>query len=251
MRLLEMNHIKKSFDGQEVLKDISIHVDEGEVLSIIGPSGSGKSTMLRCATMLETIDDGEIIYLGDAAAVSRDGHAVYAKAADLKKIHNYYGLVFQNFNLFPHYSVLKNITDAPMRVQKRGKAEVYAEARELLRKMGLEDRENAYPYQLSGGQQQRVSIARALAMRPKILFFDEPTSALDPELTGEILKIIKDLAAEKMTMVIVTHEMNFAKNVSDYVVFMDKGIIVEEGKPEDVFNSENPRMKEFLGKFEE
>lgn len=250
MRLLEMNHIKKSFDGQEVLKDISIHVDEGEVLSIIGPSGSGKSTMLRCATMLETIDDGEIIYLGDAAAVSRDGHAVYAKAADLKKIHNYYGLVFQNFNLFPHYSVLKNITDAPMRVQKRGKAEVYAEARELLRKMGLEDRENAYPYQLSGGQQQRVSIARALAMKPKILFFDEPTSALDPELTGEILKIIKDLAAEKMTMVIVTHEMNFAKNVSDYVVFMDKGIIVEEGKPEDVFNSENPRMKEFLGKFE-
>ena len=157
MRLLEMNHIKKSFDGQEVLKDISIHVDEGEVLSIIGPSGSGKSTMLRCATMLETIDDGEIIYLGDAAAVSRDGHAVYAKAADLKKIHNYYGLVFQNFNLFPHYSVLKNITDAPMRVQKRGKAEVYAEARELLRKMGLEDREKAYPYQLSGGQQQRVS----------------------------------------------------------------------------------------------
>ena len=187
MRLLEMNHIKKSFDGQEVLKDISIHVDEGEVLSIIGPSGSGKSTMLRCATMLETIDDGEIIYLGDAAAVSRDGHAVYAKAADLKKIHNYYGLVFQNFNLFPHYSVLKNITDAPMRVQKRGKAEIYAEARELLRKMGLEDREKAYPYQLSGGQQQRVSIARALAMKPKILFFDEPTSALDPELTGEIL----------------------------------------------------------------
>ena len=251
MCLLEMNHIKKSFDGQEVLKDISIHVDEGEVLSIIGPSGSGKSTMLRCATMLETIDDGEIIYLGDAAAVSRDGHAVYAKAADLKKIHNYYGLVFQNFNLFPHYSVLKNITDAPMRVQKRGKAEIYAEARELLRKMGLEDREKAYPYQLSGGQQQRVSIARALAMKPKILFFDEPTSALDPELTGEILKIIKDLAAEKMTMVIVTHEMNFAKNVSDYVVFMDKGIIVEEGKPEDVFNSKNPRMKEFLGKFEE
>ena len=251
MRLLEMNHIKKSFDGQEVLKDISIHVDEGEVLSIIGPSGSGKSTMLRCATMLETIDDGEIIYLGDAAAVSRDGHAVYAKAADLKKIHNYYGLVFQNFNLFPHYSVLKNITDAPMRVQKRGKAEIYAEARELLRKMGLEDREKAYPYQLSGGQQQRVSIARALAMKQKILFFDEPTSALDPELTGEILKIIKDLAAEKMTMVIVTHEMNFAKNVSDYVVFMDKGIIVEEGKPEDVFNSKNPRMKEFLGKFEE
>ncbi len=250
MRLLEMNHIKKSFDGQEVLKDISIHVDEGEVLSIIGPSGSGKSTMLRCATMLETIDDGEIIYLGDKAAFSKDGHAVYAKVADLKKIHSYYGLVFQNFNLFPHYSVIKNITDAPLMVQKRNKSEVYAEARELLKKMGLEDKENAYPYQLSGGQQQRVSIARALAMKPKILFFDEPTSALDPELTGEILKIIKNLAAEKMTMVIVTHEMNFAKNVSDHVVFMDKGVIVEEGKPEDVFNSENPRMKEFLGKFE-
>ena len=250
MRLLEMNHIKKSFDGQEVLKDISIHVDEGEVLSIIGPSGSGKSTMLRCATMLETIDDGEIIYLGDKAAFSKDGYAVYAKSADLKKIHSYYGLVFQNFNLFPHYSVIKNITDAPLRVQKRNKSEVYAEARELLKKMGLEDKENAYPYQLSGGQQQRVSIARALAMKPKILFFDEPTSALDPELTGEILKIIKNLAAEKMTMVIVTHEMNFAKNVSDYVVFMDNGVIVEEGKPEDVFNSENPRMKEFLGKFE-
>ena len=250
MRLLEMNHIKKSFDGQEVLKDISIHVDEGEVLSIIGPSGSGKSTMLRCATMLETIDDGEIIYLGDKAAFSKEGHAVYAKAADLKKIHSYYGLVFQNFNLFPHYSVIKNITDAPLRVQKRNKSEVYAEAREILKKMGLEDKENAYPYQLSGGQQQRVSVARALAMKPKILFFDEPTSALDPELTGEILKIIKNLAAEKMTMVIVTHEMNFAKNVSDYVVFMDKGVIVEEGKPEDVFNSENPRMKEFLGKFE-
>ena len=250
MRLLEMNHIKKSFDGQEVLKDISIHVDEGEVLSIIGTSGSGKSTMLRCATMLETIDDGEMIYLGDKAAFSKDGHAVYAKAADLKKIHSYYGLVFQNFNLFPHYSVIKNITDAPLRVQKRNKSEVYAEARELLKKMGLEDKENAYPYQLSGGQQQRVSIARALAMKPKILFFDEPTSALDPELTGEILKIIKNLAAEKMTMVIVTHEMNFAKNVSDCVVFMDKGVIVEEGKPEDVFNSENPRMKEFLGKFE-
>lgn len=199
MRLLEMNHIKKSFDGQEVLKDISIHVDEGEVLSIIGPSGSGKSTMLRCATMLETIDDGEIIYLWDKAAFSKDGHAVYAKTADLKKIHSYYGLVFQNFNLFPHYSVIKNITDAPLRVQKRNKSEVYAEARELLKKMGLEDKENAYPYQLSGGQQQRVSIARALAMKPKILFFDEPTSALDPELTGEILKIIKNLAADGAT----------------------------------------------------
>ena len=250
MSLLEMNHIKKSFGNLEVLKDISLTVNEGQVLSIIGPSGSGKSTLLRCATMLEKIDDGDIVYLGEAAAKSENGKAVYAKMADLKRIHSYYGLVFQNFNLFPHYSVIKNITDAPLRVQKRNKEEVYEEAKELLRKMGLEDKANAYPYQLSGGQQQRVSIARALAMKPKILFFDEPTSALDPELTGEILKIIKNLAAEKMTMVIVTHEMNFAKNVSDYVIFMDKGVIVEEGAPEKVFNSDNQRMKEFLGKFE-
>ena len=248
MNLLEMNHIKKSFDGLEVLKDISLTVSEGQVLSIIGPSGSGKSTLLRCATMLEKIDDGDIIYLGETAAQSENGRGAYAKAADLKRIHGYYGLVFQNFNLFPHYSVIKNITDAPLKVQHRDKEEVFAEAKELLRKMGLEDKANAYPHQLSGGQQQRVSIARALAMKPKILFFDEPTSALDPELTGEILKIIKNLAAEKMTMVIVTHEMSFARNVSDYVIFMEKGIIVEEGHPEAVFNSENQRMKEFLGK---
>ena len=249
MNLLEMNHIKKSFDGLEVLKDISLTVNEGQVLSIIGPSGSGKSTLLRCATMLEKVDDGDIIYMGEAAAKSEGGRAIYAKASDLKRIHSYYGLVFQNFNLFPHYSVIKNITDAPLKVQHRNKKEVFEEAKELLRKMGLSDKANAYPHQLSGGQQQRVSIARALAMTPKILFFDEPTSALDPELTGEILKIIKNLAAEKMTMVIVTHEMNFARNVSDYVIFMDKGVIVEEGSPETVFNSQNQRMKEFLGKF--
>lgn len=249
MNLLEMNHIKKSFDGLEVLKDISLTVNEGQVLSIIGPSGSGKSTLLRCATMLEKVDDGDIIYMGEAAAKSEGGRAIYAKASDLKRIHSYYGLVFQNFNLFPHYSVIKNITDAPLKVQHRNKKEVFEEAKELLRKMGLSDKANAYPHQLSGGQQQRVSIARALAMNPKILFFDEPTSALDPELTGEILKIIKNLAAEKMTMVIVTHEMKFARNVSDYVIFMDKGVIVEEGSPETVFNSQNQRMKEFLGKF--
>ena len=251
MNLLEMNHIKKEFGDLEVLKDISLTVNEGEVLSIIGPSGSGKSTLLRCATMLETIDDGEIIYLGEKAAVSKNGKAEYAKASELKRIHGYFGLVFQNFNLFPHYSVIQNITDAPLRVQKRNKDEVFREAKELLRKMELSDKAEVYPHQLSGGQQQRVSIARALAMKPKILFFDEPTSALDPELTGEILKIIKDLAAEKMTMVIVTHEMNFAKNVSDYVIFMDKGVIAEEGTPEEVFNSDNQRMKEFLGKFAE
>ena len=227
MSLLEIKNVKKNFGGVEVLKDISLKVDKGEVLGIIGPSGSGKSTLLRCATGLETPDDGEINYDGT------------------------FGLVFQNFNLFPHYSVMKNITDAPLRVQKRKKEEVYKEARELLAKMGLSDKENAYPYQLSGGQQQRVSIARALAMNPDILFFDEPTSALDPELTGEILKVIKDLAAEHMTMVIVTHEMNFAKNVSDHVIFMDNGYIAVEGTPEEVFGSSNERMKDLLGKFRE
>ena len=225
MKLFEMKHIKKSFDGLEVLKDISLDVEEGEVLSIIGPSGSGKSTILRCATGLETPDIGEIIKNGDV------------------------GLVFQQFNLFPHFSVLKNIVDAPLKVQKRKKDEVYAQARSLLKKMGLADKEKAYPFQLSGGQQQRVSIARALCMNPKILFFDEPTSALDPELTGEILKVIKDLAQEHITMVIVTHEMNFARDISDRIIFMDKGVIAVEGTPQEVFSSENGRMKEFLGKF--
>jgi polar amino acid transport system ATP-binding protein len=225
MSLLEIKHVKKSFGDVEVLKDISLTVEKGEVLGIIGPSGSGKSTLLRCATGLEKQDVGEILYDGT------------------------FGLVFQNFNLFPHFSVMKNITDAPIRVQKRGKDEVYKEARELLKKMGLQDKENAYPFQLSGGQQQRVSIARALAMKPDILFFDEPTSALDPELTGEILKVIKDLAAEHMTMVIVTHEMNFARNVSDQIIFMDGGVIAVQGTPEEVFSSEHARMKEFLGKF--
>ena len=227
MSLLEINHMKKSFGEVEVLKDISMKVEEGEVFGIIGPSGSGKSTLLRCATGLETPDSGEIHYNGT------------------------FGLVFQNFNLFPHFSVLKNIVDAPLRVQKRNKEEVYKEARELLKKMGLADKENAYLFQLSGGQQQRVSIARALAMKPDILFFDEPTSALDPELTGEILKVIKDLAAEHMTMVIVTHEMNFAKNVSNHIIFMDGGVIALQGTPEEVFGSDNERMKEFLGKFAE
>ncbi len=222
--LFEMKHIKKSFDGLEVLKDISLEVKAGEVLGIIGPSGSGKSTLLRCATGLETPDAGEIIKNGDV------------------------GLVFQNFNLFPHFSVWKNITDAPIKVQKRNKKEVYAQARTLLEKMGLSDKADAYPYQLSGGQQQRVSIARALCMNPKILFFDEPTSALDPELTGEILKVIRNLAAEHVTMVIVTHEMSFARKISDQVIFMDKGVIAVSGTPEEVFSSDNVRMQEFLGK---
>ncbi len=249
MSVLEMNHIKKSFDGNEILKDISFKVDEGDVISIIGPSGSGKSTLLRCATFLETIDDGELSYLGEQVVGSQDGKAVYCEKAKIKKAMECFGLVFQNFNLFPHYSVLKNIIDAPIRVQKRKKEEVISEARELLKKMGLEGREDAYPCQLSGGQQQRVSIARALALKPKILFFDEPTSALDPELTIEILKVIKELAKEKMTMVIVTHEMDFAKNVSSKMIFMDKGLIVEETTPEEMFNSTNKRTMEFLGKY--
>ena len=249
MKLLEMNHIKKEFDGLGVLKDISLSVEEGEIVSIIGPSGSGKSTMLRCATMLEEIDGGEILYMGKKAAWVENGKVMHPDKKEMKEIRSCFGLVFQNFNLFPHYSVLKNITDAPIHVQKRNKDEVYKEAMELLKKMGLEDKADAYPYQLSGGQQQRVSIARALCMNPKILFFDEPTSALDPQLTGEILKVIKDLAAEHMTMVIVTHEMNFARNVADHIVFMENGVIVKEGAPEELFTSDNQRIKEFLGKF--
>lgn len=249
MKLLEMNHIKKSFDDLGVLRDISISVSEGEIVSIIGPSGSGKSTLLRCATMLETIDDGEIIYLGKKASWTENGKAVFPKKQELKEIQSYFGLVFQNFNLFPHMSVMENITDAPIHVQKRDKEEVFQEARELLAKMGLSDKENAYPCQLSGGQCQRVAIARALALNPKILFFDEPTSALDPELTGEVLKVIKSLADLDITMVIVTHEMQFARDISDRIIFMDGGVIVEQGSPEYVFGSNNARMKEFLGRF--
>ena len=248
MNLLELNHVEKSFENLSVLKDISISIGEGEIVSIIGPSGSGKSTLLRCATMLETIDDGEIIYLGDKAAFSKDGHAVYAKAADLKKIHSYYGLVFQNFNLFPHYTVMKNIIDAPVCVDDVSKEEAKERAWKLLKQLGLSDKADAYPYQLSGGQQQRVSIARALALQPKVLFFDEPTSALDPELTGEVLRVIRQLADEHMTMVIVTHEMQFAKELSDRVIFMEKGLVCQEGTPEEVFGNPNARVKEFIGR---
>ena len=225
MSLLEVKNLKKSFDDNVVLKDISLNVEKGEVLCIIGPSGSGKSTLLRCITKLDHEDSGEINFDGA------------------------FGLVFQDFNLFPHHNVLKNITNAPIKVQKRDKNEVLKTARDLLKKMGLEDKEDAYPHELSGGQQQRVSIARALAMNPDILFFDEPTSALDPELTSEILVVIRNLAAENMTMVIVTHEMTFARNVADKIIFMDDGYIIEEGTPEEVFSSDNERMKEFLGKF--
>ncbi|MGN0597274.1 MAG: amino acid ABC transporter ATP-binding protein [Ruminiclostridium sp.] len=249
MKVLEIRNAKKSFDGFEVLKDISLSVEKGEVVGIIGPSGSGKSTLLRCATMLERLDGGDLVYMSEYAAKNTNGASVYAPSAKLRQMYSYFGLVFQNFNLFPHYSVLKNIMDAPISVQKRDKAEVEKEARELLRKMGLSDKADAYPYQLSGGQQQRVSIARALALNPQVLFFDEPTSALDPELTGDILKVIRELAEEHMTMVIVTHEIDFARNVADRVIFMANGVVIEEGRPEDVIdNPSNERTKAFLSK---
>ena len=250
--ILEMNNIRKSFGRLNVLRDISMSVDAGEVVSVIGPSGSGKSTLLRCATFLETVDSGSIRYMGTSAVMTDEyGNANYVSHAELRRIKQYYGLVFQQFNLFPHRTVLKNVTDAPIHVQKRDREEVRETAAELLRKMGLADKADAYPCQLSGGQQQRVAIARALAMKPEILFFDEPTSALDPELTGEVLKVIKQLAEEDMTMVIVTHEMPFARAVSDRVIFMDGGVIVEQGAPENVFGSpQQERTKQFLRGYE-
>lgn len=254
MKLFEMNHVQKSFNNGtlHVLKDISICVNEGEVVSIIGPSGSGKSTLLRCATLLETMDGGDLIYLDDYAAKNDENNrSVYADKAQLKKVRSHFGLVFQSFNLFPHYSVLKNLTDAQIQVLGRSKEDAEKRGMELLGKMGLSDKADAYPCQLSGGQQQRVAIARALAMDPTILFFDEPTSALDPELTGEVLKVIKQLAEEKMTMVIVTHEMAFARAVSDRVIFMDGGVIVEQGEPEKVLgNPSEERTKQFLRNYQ-
>lgn len=249
-KILEMNHVQKSFNDNtlHVLKDISMSVSEGEVVSIIGPSGSGKSTLLRCATLLTEMDGGELLYDGEYAAKNDpNGRSVYSGKAELKKIRSIFGLVFQSFNLFPHYSVLKNLMDPQICVLGRIKEDAQAKAMELLGKMNLSDKADAYPCQLSGGQQQRVAIARALAMDPQILFFDEPTSALDPELTGEVLKVIKKLAEEHMTMVIVTHEMAFARAVSDRVIFMDGGVIVEQGDPEDVFGAPKmERTKQFL-----
>ena len=220
MNILNIQNAAKSFDGTEVIKDISLKVDKAEVVSIIGPSGSGKSTLLRCATFLETLD---------------------------KDISSCFGLVFQQFNLFPHMSVLKNIIDAPVRAQKKSKEEAVEIARDLLGKIGLSDKENAYPYQLSGGQQQRVAIARALALRPKILLFDEPTSALDPQLSKELVKLIKSLTDLHIAMLIVTHDMEIAKEVSDRLIFMADGEIIEEGSPEEIFNSKHERTKAFLG----
>lgn len=242
MKLLEIKNVKKSFGAVDVLHDISLSVEQGEVVAIIGPSGSGKSTLLRCATLLEIMDEGELVYLGEhAVSTGADGKSRYAGNAELKKIQGYFGLVFQNFNLFPHYSVLKNLMDAPVHVQKRNKEEVKKEAMELLEKMGLSDKADCYPCQLSGGQQQRVAIARALAMEPKALLFDEPTSALDPELVGDVLDVMKSLAKEGMTMIVVTHEMGFARDVADRVIFMADGYVVEEGRPDAIFTAPRER----------
>ena len=250
MSVLELNHVKKSFNNGtlHVLKDISLSVEKGEVVAIIGPSGSGKSTLLRCATLLERIDSGEVCFDGHyAARTGDDGAAVYADKAELKQIRNYFGLVFQQFNLFPHYSVLKNVMDAPICVQKRDRAEVEASARKTLEKMGLGDKADAYPCQLSGGQQQRVAIARSLAMQPKAMLFDEPTSALDPEMINEVLEVMVRLAQQGMTMIVITHEMNFARRVADRVVFMADGQIVETGTPDEFFDHpQTKRAQDFL-----
>lgn len=247
MKVLEMNNIRKSFGENLVLKGISLTVEEGEVVAIIGPSGSGKSTLLRCATTLEMIDEGSISICGQNLAETKDGKVTYTNKKELVKIRSMFGLVFQNFHLFPHFSVRRNITESLIHVQKMPKVQASATADRLLAKMGLSDKADAHPCQLSGGQQQRVGIARALAVNPMILFFDEPTSALDPELTREILKVIRDLAEEKMTMVIVTHEMSFAREVADRVIFIDNGVIVEQGKASDLINHpKEDRTKAFL-----
>ncbi len=246
-QIIKVERLKKSYGKLTVLKEISFSVEKGEVLSIIGPSGSGKSTVLRCISQLENVDSGTIEICGKALV--KDG--VYAPKDVRNSIILKSGLVFQNFNLFPHFSVLQNIMDPQICVLKKTKEEAKKVALYLLNLMGLTNKQNAYPCELSGGQQQRVSIARALALKPKVLLFDEPTSALDPELTGEILKVIKDLAKQKMTMVVVTHEMAFARDISDYVIFMDHGVIVEEGEPLKVMgNPEQERTKNFLSRFE-
>ena len=251
MAMLEVKELAKSFGELEVLKDISFNVEKGEVVAVIGASGSGKSTMLRCINQLEKADGGIINVCGTDMLLKNDkGRTVYADAKTLREIRLKTGLVFQNFNLFPHMTVLRNITEAPVCVLKQDKEKARKKAMELLKKMGLETKDKAYPCELSGGQQQRVSIARALALEPEILFFDEPTSALDPELTGEILKVIKELAADGMTMVIVTHEMAFARDVADKVIFMENGSIVEMGAPDQLFGENaTDRVKQFLQRF--
>lgn len=250
MAMLEVRELRKSFGNLEVLKNITFDVNQGEVVAVIGPSGSGKSTLLRCLTQLERADGGSTVVCGQDMFTEENGKAVYKDARTLRDIRLKTGLVFQNFNLFPHMTVLRNITEAPVCVLKKQKDEAKNKALELLGKMGLAAKAESYPCELSGGQQQRVSIARALALSPEILFFDEPTSALDPELTGEILKVIKELAAEGMTMVIVTHEMAFARDVADKVVFMEHGVIVEQGAPSQLFGENaSERVQQFLQRF--
>ena len=250
MKIFEIKNCKKRFDDSIILHDITFNINEGEVVSIIGRSGSGKSTLLRIATFLENMDSGEMFYLEKKVVSDINGKSVYVGKNELKKINNYFGLVFQNFNLFPHWNVLKNIVDPAVTILNMKKNDAIEKANVLLDKMGLKSRMNNYPSELSGGEKQRVAIARALILNPKILFFDEPTSALDPELTREILKVIKDLAKEKMTMVIVTHEMKFARDVSDRIIFMDKGFIVEEGNAKDLIdNPKEERTKQFLNNY--
>ena len=251
MEVISVCNIAKKFATVEVLNDISFSVSSGEVVSIIGPSGSGKSTLLRCIANLETVDTGSIVIGGmQLVKTGVSGKAQYADKKTIQQIRRQVGLVFQNFNLFPHFSVMRNIIEAPIHVLGMTKEAAAEKARQLLGDMGLLDKADAYPFQLSGGQQQRVSIARALALKPAVLCFDEPTSALDPELTGEILEVIKNLAREHMTMVVVTHEMAFARDISNRVIFMDDGVIVEEGSPEQVIvHPQNERTKRFLARF--
>lgn len=251
MKMIEVSDIYKSFGGKAVLSGISLEVNKGEVVAVIGPSGSGKSTLLRCINLLEKVDRGRILVENEVMVnTNSHGKAEYADKKKLREIRLKLGLVFQNFNLFPHINVLKNITDAPVSVAGIHKQEAFETAKRLLEKMGLEDKAEAYPFELSGGQSQRVAIARALALKPDVLFFDEPTSALDPELTMEVLKVIRKLTEEHMTMVVVTHEMGFAREVADRVIFMDNGIIVEEGSPEELFsNPKNERTKMFIKGF--
>ena len=244
MAILEVRDLRKSFldNKVHVLEGVSFSVEKGEVVSIIGPSGSGKSTLLRCVTQLETPDSGEILIDGERLDLKDRKKA--------RKLGLKVGLVFQNFNLFPHFSVLRNITEAQRAVLGRDKGKAEEKAMALLKRMGLESKADSYPCELSGGQQQRVSIARALALEPEILFFDEPTSALDPELTAEILDVIRELAKEKMTLVIVTHEMEFAHEVSDRILFMDGGYIVSDGTPDEVFgDADNERIQRFIKRF--